>query len=108
MPMTKLEKFILAQNMAFMISVPPSSNLEKLLIFCLATTARKNTPFTTILQLTYDLMENPSNLASWAQEVMGHDLDYSQEEWLALGAMDIKNSEEFMASVWQDLEKMTL
>lgn len=76
----KLDKFLLPQNMAFLISIPPKSNLPKLLSFCLATKAKENTPGTEILKMTYELMENPSNLAYWTQDVMGHDLDYSTEE----------------------------
>jgi hypothetical protein len=31
----KIDKFLLAQNMAFLIAIPPESNLAKLLSFCL-------------------------------------------------------------------------
>lgn len=107
MPM-KLDKFLLAQNMVFLISIPPESNLAKLLSFCLATKAKENTPGTEIFKMTYELMENPSNLAYWTQDVMGQDLDYSTEEWRALGEMGIKNSGEFMATVLQELENLSL
>lgn len=103
----KLDKFLLAQNMAFLISISPESNLAKLLSFCLATSARENTPGTEILKMTYELMENPSNLPYWTQDVMGHDLDYSTEEWKALGEMGIKDAGEFMATVWQELENLS-
>lgn len=104
----KLDKFTLAQNIAFMISVPPESNLAKLLSFCLATQVRENTLGTKILEMTYELMENPSNLPYWTQDVMGHDLDYSSEEWRALGEMGIKDPEKFMATLWQELENLKL
>ena len=103
-----LDKFTLAQNMAFLISIPPESNLGKLLSFCLATKARKNTSGTEILKMICELMENPSNLPYWAQDVMGHDLDYSTQEWKALGEMGIKDAGEFMATVWQELENLSL
>lgn len=104
----KLDKFLLAQNMAFLISIPPESNLAKLLSFCLATNAKENTPGTEILKMTCELMENPSNLPYWTQEVMGHDLDYSTEEWSALGKMGIKNAGEFMATLSQELDSLSL
>ncbi|MBW4635911.1 MAG: hypothetical protein KME30_29735 [Iphinoe sp. HA4291-MV1] len=104
----KVDKFLLAQNMAFLISIPPDSHLAKLLSFCLATKARENTPGTEILKMTYDLMEKPSNLPYWTQDVMGHDLDYSSEEWKALGEMGIQDAKEFMATVWQELENLSL
>ncbi|TAG94932.1 MAG: hypothetical protein EAZ09_12420 [Oscillatoriales cyanobacterium] len=104
----KLNEFILAQNMAFLISIPPESNLAKLLSFCLATKVRKNTTGIEILKLTSELMENPSNLPYWTQDVMGLDLDYSSEEWKALGEMGIKDAEGFMATLWQELENLSL
>ncbi len=79
----KLDKFVLAQNMAFLISIPLQSNLAKLLSFCLVTKARQKTTGTEILKITCELMENPSNLPYWTQDVMGLDLDYSSEEWKA-------------------------
>jgi hypothetical protein len=107
MPM-KLDKFVLAQNMAFLISIPPESNLAKLLSFCLATKARDNTTGTEILKITCELMENPSNLPYWTQDVMGLDFDYSSEEWKALGEMGIKDAAQFMAAVSQELDSLSL
>ena len=104
----KLDKFVLAQNMAFLIAIQPESNLAKLLSFCLATKARKKTSGTDILRITCELMENPSNLPYWTQDVMGLDLDYTSEEWKALGEMGINDAEEFMATVGQELEKLSL
>ncbi|MEG4916631.1 MULTISPECIES: hypothetical protein [unclassified Microcoleus] len=104
----KLEKFILAQNMAFLISIPPQSNLAKLLHFCLVTNVRKKMTGTELLKITSELMENPSNLPYWTQDVMGLDLDYSSEEWKALGEMGINDAGEFMAMVSQELENLNL
>ncbi|MEG5174047.1 hypothetical protein [Microcoleus sp. B3-D7] len=104
----KLDKFVLAQNMAFLIAIPPQSNLAKLLSFCLATKARQKMTGTEILRITCELMENPSNLPYWTQDVMGLDLDYTSEEWKALGEMGINDAEEFMATLGQELEKLTL
>ncbi|MEG4393432.1 hypothetical protein [Microcoleus sp. BROC3] len=103
-----LDKFVLAQNMAFLIAIPPESNLAKLLSFCLATKARNKMTGTEILKITCELMENPSNLPYWTQDVMGLDLDYSSEEWKALGAMGINDAEEFMATMLQELENLSL
>lgn len=99
----KLDKFVLAENMAFLISIPPESNLAKLLSFCLATKTRDKTSGVEILQRTYELMENPSNLPYWIQDIMGINLDYSANEWKILGEMDIKDPEEFMAKLSQEL-----
>ncbi|GET40552.1 hypothetical protein [Microseira wollei] len=53
-------------------------------------------------------MENPSNLPYWTQEVMGLDLDYSTEEWKALGEMGIKDARQFMAALFYELENLDL
>jgi len=103
-----LDKFVLAQNRSFLISIPPESNLAKLISFCLATRARGNTPGTEILKLTCELMENPSKLPYWTQDVMGLDLDYSTDEWKALGEMGIKDANQFMAALYQELENLNL
>jgi len=103
MPM-KLDKFTLAQTMAFLIAVDRESNLGKLLAFCLATNAKDNTPGAEILAIATNLMENPSNLPYWAQDLMGHDLQYTEAEWKALGKMNIKDTEAFMAKLWEELE----
>jgi hypothetical protein len=104
----KLDKFILAQNMAFLIAIPPQSKLAKLLNFCLTTQARENSTSTKILKMTYDLMENPSQLPYWTQEIMGQDLDCTTEEWEALGKMGIKNTDEFMTNLWQELNSLNI
>ncbi|MCP2731071.1 hypothetical protein [Limnofasciculus baicalensis] len=101
-------KFMLSQVMAFLMAVPPESNLKKLLSFCLATKVRENKSGTEILKLTGDLMENPSNLAYWTQEVMGLDLDYTTEEWKALGEMGIKDTHDFMNTLFQELGDLNL
>lgn len=104
----KLDKFLLAQNMAFLIAIPPDSNLAKLLSFCLTTRARSNMSGIELIKITSELMEKPSNIAYWTQEVMGLDLDYSSEEWKSLGDMGITNTTEFMAKVWEELESIDL
>lgn len=94
--------------MAFLMAVPPESNLKKLLTFCLATKVRENTSGIEMLKLISELMENPSNLAYWTQEVMGLDLDYTSEEWKALGEMGIKDAQDFMNTLFQELGNLNL
>jgi hypothetical protein len=102
------DKFLLAQNMAFLIAIPPESNLAKLLSFCLTTRIRSNLSRIELIKITCELMENPENIAYWTQEVMGLDLDYTSEEWKSLGEMGIKNSTEFMTKVWEELKNLDL
>lgn len=104
----KLDKFLLAQNMAFLIAVPPDSNLAKLLTFCLATRARANMSGTDLIKITTELMEKPADIVYWTQAVMGLDLDYSSEEWKSLGEMGITDTTEFMEQVSKELESLNL
>lgn len=104
----KLDRFLLAQNMAFLIAISPESNLAKLLSFCLTTRTRANMSGVELIKITCELMENPSNIAYWTQEVMGLDLDYSSQEWKSLGEMGITNTTEFMAKVSEELESLNL
>ena len=39
---------------------------------------------------------------------MGLDLDYTTEEWKALGEMGIKDANDFMNTLWQELENLNL
>lgn len=108
------EKLLLAQNMAFLIAIPPDSNLAKLLKFCLSTKIRSNPAnpsdiaHTEILASVRELMDKPSDLAYWTQKIMGLDLDYTSKEWESLGEMDIKDPTKFMAQVWEELESLEL
>ncbi|HEY9810786.1 MAG TPA: hypothetical protein V6D13_15765 [Halomicronema sp.] len=104
----KLDEFTLAQTMAFLILIPPESNLAKLLNFCLTVKVREKSQGLEVLKLAYELLKNPSNLPYWTQDIMGHDLDYSSEEWKALGAMKIKDADEFMALLSKELENLNL
>lgn len=105
------EKLLLAQNMAFLIAIPPDSNLAKLLKFCLSTKIRSSSSdiaHTEILASVRELIDRPSGLAYWTQKIMGLDLDYTSKEWESLGEMDIKDPAEFMAQVWKELESLEL
>lgn len=104
----KLDQFVLAQNLAFLIAVPPDSNLAKLLRFCLTIKMRENLSGAKLLQLIYELMQNPANLPYWTQDIMGHNFDYTAKEWQALGELEIKDAEEFMKALSQELENLDL
>ncbi|MGB3508727.1 MAG: hypothetical protein WBA93_05690 [Microcoleaceae cyanobacterium] len=102
------QKHLLAKNMAFLMLVSPDSNLAKLLRFCLATNITGENPGKTAENMARELMEKPSNLPYWTQDVMRIDNNYSVEEWEALGKMDLKDTEEFMNQLWQELESLHL
>ena len=103
-----LQKHTLAQNMAFLLSIPPDSNLAKLLKFCLVTNIQNESSHRKPLDIALALIEKPSNLNYWTPQVMALDRQFTEEEWKALGEMDIKNAEEFINNLWQELEKINL
>lgn len=103
-----LEKYYLAQNMAFLLSVPPESNLAKLLKFCLATKLDTKHLAKNALEISCALMEDPSSLPVWTHDVMGRDKVYTDEEWAALGEMGIKDVNEFINTLWKELESFNL
>lgn len=38
---------------------------------------------------------------------MGQDLDYTPEEWKALANMGIKDTNDFIVTLWQELENLS-
>ena len=88
--------------------VSPNSNLEKLLKFCLATKITGKNPGKTAEEMARKLMEKPSNLAYWTQDVMKIDYTYTSEEWEALGNMQLTDIDQFMNQLWQELESLDL
>ena len=102
----KSQKQLLAQNIAFLMLVPPESKLAKLLQFCLATTVTGEHPGKTAAEMARELMEKPSSLAYWAQDVMRIDGKYSPEEWKALANMELKDIDEFINTMLEELESL--
>ncbi|MDJ0555797.1 MAG: hypothetical protein QNJ68_15410 [Microcoleaceae cyanobacterium MO_207.B10] len=102
------QKHLLAKNMAFLMLVAPDSNLAKLLRFCLATRVTGENSGKIAEDMSRELMEKPSNLPYWTQDVMRIDSKYTTEEWEALGKMDLKDTQEFINQLWQELESLDL
>ncbi len=88
--------------------VSPNSNLEKLLKFCLATKITGKNPGKTAEEMARKLMEEPSTLAYWTQDLMRIDDNYTSEEWEALGNMQLTDIDQFMDRLWQELEILDL
>ncbi|HEY9851289.1 MAG TPA: hypothetical protein V6D28_17605 [Leptolyngbyaceae cyanobacterium] len=103
-----LSKSFLADNIAFLLSVPPESNLAKLLRFCIAIGWDEKNAGKSPVEMVRDLMEDPTNLPYWTREVMGLDTEHSDREWIALGEMGIKDAKEFMNQLFKELENLKL
>lgn len=98
-----LSKSALAQHMATLLTIAPESNLAKLLNFCLAAKLDEQKLGKNALEVCQMLMENPTDLPYWIQDIMGSDREYSPEELTAFGEMKLTNTEEFMQTLWQEL-----
>lgn len=95
------KKQILAENIAFLLSVSPGSNLGNLLKFCLVTEVKNKD----CLEFALSLIEKPEELPYWIQKVMASGENFSVEEWQALGAMKLNNTQEYIKQLWQDLDQ---
>lgn len=94
----------LASHMAFLLSIPPESNLAKLLKLCLITQFDGQNLGKTALEYSRSLIEDPNSLPYWIQEVIGSDQNYTSEEWAAYGDMKLTNIEEFLNKLYSELD----
>ncbi|MEM9976003.1 MAG: hypothetical protein AAF808_00080 [Cyanobacteria bacterium P01_D01_bin.2] len=87
---------------AVLLSTKPETRLSQLLKVCLA--AKVDGDANTKAQ---ELFQNTSNLAHWVQDIVGHDGQYTPDEWQALGEMDLLNNvEEFVAGLLSEVEAL--
>ncbi|MEA5466548.1 hypothetical protein [Leptothoe sp. PORK10 BA2] len=87
---------------AVLLSTTPDTRLGQLLKVCLA--AKVDGDASTKAQ---DLFQDTSNLVQWVQEVIGHDGQYTPDEWQALGEMDlIDNVEKFVEELLTEVEAL--
>ena len=60
------------------------------------------------LKISQLFIENPGDLPYWIQDVMSSDREYSPEELAAFGDMNLKNTEDFIETLWKELENLNL
>ncbi|MGE5655596.1 MAG: hypothetical protein ACM37W_03200 [Actinomycetota bacterium] len=104
----EFNKNALAQTMAFLLSIPPESNLAKLLKLCLVTQYNGENLGQSALEKSYELIRNPSNLPYWIQEVIQSNEKITPEEWQAFGELNLKQTQDFINTLWQELDRLTL
>ncbi|MDJ0901700.1 MAG: hypothetical protein QNJ55_23160 [Xenococcus sp. MO_188.B8] len=98
------KKEALAKTIAILTSVTPETTLGKFLDFCLEAQVLKSVSGKTPLAMAMEFIEDPTKIAYWAQEIMGADGEFKTEQWQALGNMDIKDPDKFLAELWEELE----
>lgn len=104
----EFNKNTLAQTMAFLLSIPPESNLAKLLKLCLVTQYNKENLGQNALEKSYELIKTPSDLPYWIQEVIQSNDKITPEEWKAFGELNLKQTEEFINTLSQELNDLKL
>jgi hypothetical protein len=104
----EFNKNTLAQTMAFLLSIPPESNLAKLLKLCLVTRYNGENLGQNALEKSQELIKYPSDLPYWIQEVIQSHEKITTEEWQAFGEMNLRQTQEFIDILWQELDSLKL
>ncbi|MDZ8087350.1 MAG: hypothetical protein RMY16_17590 [Nostoc sp. DedQUE12b] len=104
----EVNKNMLAQTMAFLLSIPPESNLAKLLKLCLVARYNPESLGKTPLEKTHELIRHPFDLPYWIQEVIQSDEKITPEEWQAFGELNLKQTQDFINTLWQELDDLRL
>ena len=102
------KKEALVKTIAILTSVTPETTLGKFLNFCLEAQVIENIAGKTPLEAAIEFIEDPSKISYWAQEIMGADGDFKAEQWQALGNMDLKDPDKFIAELWAELETIEI
>jgi hypothetical protein len=104
----EFNKNTLAETMAFLLSIPPESNLAKLLKLCLVTNYNGENLGQNALEKSQELIKNPSDLPYWIQEVIQSNDKITPEEWQAFGEMNLTQTQEFINTLWEELDNLKL
>ena len=104
----EFNKETLAQTMAFLLSIPPESNLARLLKLCLVTEYNGENIGQNALEKSYELIKNPSDLPYWIQEVIQSNEKITPEEWKAFGDLHLKQTQDFIKTLLEELNNLKL
>ena len=100
------KKQLLAETMAFLLCTTPETTLGKLLNFCLAAKVESRNSGKTPLAFAEELLAHPEKLASWISEVIDSDGEYSVDEMVALSEMRLKDPQQFMGLLLNELKAL--
>lgn len=104
----EFNKNTLAQTMAFLLSIPPESNLAKLLKLCLVTQYNGENLGQNALEKSQELIINPTDLPYWIQEVIQSNDKITPEEWQAFGQMNLTQTQDFINTLLEELNNLKL
>ena len=96
---------LLTQTMAFLLCTTPETTLGKLLGLCLASKVDAENSGKSPLEFAEELLQHPEKVTTWISEVVDSDDRYSVDEMVALSEMNLKDPENFMKEL---LDEMTV
>jgi hypothetical protein len=102
----KLDKNTLTKTMAFLLSIPPETNLAKLLKLCLISQYNSEKLGKNTLEKTQELIQNTSSLPYWIQEIIQSNDKITKEEWEAFGELNLKDTQKFMDTLFEELDNI--
>ena len=94
---------LLTQTMAFLLCTTPETKLGKLLGLCLAAKVDAQNSGKSPLEFAEELLKNPEKVSGWISEVVDSDNQYSVDEMVALADMNLKDPEEFMKDLMDEM-----
>ena len=101
-------KKVLALTMACLLYTTRDTTLGKLLDFCLAAKVEARRSGKTPLAFAEELLDKPEIFADWIGEVIDSDDVYTRDEMMALSGMDLKDVEEFMQMLFEELNEIAI
>ena len=82
--------------------------MGKLLNFCLAAKIEPRNSNKTVLNFAEDLLEHPEKLSQWISNAIDSDDNYSVDEMVAYAEMHLKNPDEFMNRLFEELNAVNV
>ena len=95
---------LLTQTMAFLLCTTPETTLGKLLGLCLAAKVDAENSGKSPLEFAEELLQHPETISTWISDVVDSDDRYSVEEMVALSEMNLKDPEEFIKKLLNEMK----
>lgn len=101
-------KKTLALTMACLLNTTRDTTLGKLLDFCLAAKVEASHSGKTPFAFAEELLAKPESFADWISEVIDSDNIYTRDEMMSLSSMDLKDVEDFMQMLFEELDAIAI
>ena len=98
----------LTKTIAILLSITPQTPLGKFLRLCLETKVDAEIAGQTPLEVAEEFLADPTSLPYWTEELICADGEVKDAEWQALEDLEINNPEEFIKTLFRELENIQL